>query len=190
LVLGLATAANASLTGITLSINGSTMASGVTTSITIPVCTTLDIDVSGPQGYMYLGYVVIQANPGSGGEWGDNIASPPAGYYAQSGYPIVQAAAGTMASTGRYVDLTGDWGFPVFGYTMTAATAPGTTVAGGDEFDYAYHCASAPNILTVTLWDDAGGYTTPQDTIIVHQIPEPITLTLLGLGGLLLRRRK
>jgi len=35
--------------------------------------------------------------------------------------------------------------------------------------------------------DDAGAV---MDSQIIHQIPEPITLALLGLGGLFLRRRK
>jgi hypothetical protein len=29
-----------------------------------------------------------------------------------------------------------------------------------------------------------------QDSVVIHQIPEPITMALLGLGGLFLRRRK
>jgi hypothetical protein len=29
-----------------------------------------------------------------------------------------------------------------------------------------------------------------EDTLTIHQIPEPTTIALLGLGGLLLRRRK
>jgi hypothetical protein len=44
--------------------------------------------------------------------------------------------------------------------------------------------------VKITLWDVGEGYGSPQDTIIVHQIPEPTTMLLLGLGGLLLRRRK
>jgi len=30
----------------------------------------------------------------------------------------------------------------------------------------------------------------PLDSILIHQIPEPMTMVLLGIGGLLLRRRK
>ena len=27
-------------------------------------------------------------------------------------------------------------------------------------------------------------------TVVIHEVPEPMTMALLGLGGLLLRRRK
>ncbi len=46
--------------------------------------------------------------------------------------------------------------------------------------------------LTLVGIDDSSGEVikTLYDTQIIHQIPEPMTLGLLGLGGLFLRRRK
>jgi hypothetical protein len=41
--------------------------------------------------------------------------------------------------------------------------------------------------VTLTLEGDLSGVL---DTQVIHQIPEPITFALLGLGGLFLRRRK
>ena len=48
------------------------------------------------------------------------------------------------------------------------------------------HCEELGDVH-VTLFN-AG--MVPIDTITIHQIPEPITMALLGLGGLFLRRRK
>jgi len=59
-----------------------------------------------------------------------------------------------------------------------------------------FHCTAAPGDVTISLVKivdergDGGALTiTPYDSVIIHQIPEPITMALLGLGGLFLRRR-
>jgi hypothetical protein len=44
--------------------------------------------------------------------------------------------------------------------------------------------------VTLQLWDFAEGDPFVIDSQVIHQIPEPITMVLLGLGGLMLRRRK
>jgi hypothetical protein len=48
------------------------------------------------------------------------------------------------------------------------------------------HCEDLGDVI-LTLTTDVGGML---DTQVIHQIPEPITFALLGLGGLFLRRRK
>jgi len=70
-----------------------------------------------------------------------------------------------------------------------------------------WHCDGQPNDVTITVEDlDPGEVTYTQEVdwvngtfqpltwdtagVIVHQIPEPMTLTLLGLGGLALIRRR
>lgn len=54
-----------------------------------------------------------------------------------------------------------------------------------------FHCESQPNDAVIDLWSSPGGAVwTLVDTATIHQIPEPMTMVLLGLGGLLLRRRK
>lgn len=50
-----------------------------------------------------------------------------------------------------------------------------------------FHCI-APNIdVVATLYTGDGTYV---DSFVIHQIPEPVTMALLGLGTLFLRRRK
>jgi hypothetical protein len=49
-----------------------------------------------------------------------------------------------------------------------------------------FHC-EAPGDVTLTLTGDVSGVF---DTQVIHQIPEPMTIGLLGLGGLFLRRRR
>ena len=54
--------------------------------------------------------------------------------------------------------------------------------------DYGFECTGLGDVVIYLLADDLS---TVLDTITIHQIPEPMTIALLGLGGLfLLRRRK
>ena len=50
-----------------------------------------------------------------------------------------------------------------------------------------FHCTGQPGDVLLKLFDVDGNL---MDSQIIHQIPEPITFALLGLGGLFLRRRK
>jgi hypothetical protein len=49
------------------------------------------------------------------------------------------------------------------------------------------HCEFGPSDDTIILWSQDAE---ELDRIVIHQIPEPATIALLGLGGLMLRRRK
>lgn len=173
LVLGIASFANAAL--IELSLDGATNGSGVTQETTVAVCTYVVIDVHGAADHTYLGYVIIQDDSEGGGEW---LTDDGEG----GTYPKILAGAGDMAKVTDYTYA--GWGF---GYELVADYAPGGSV-GGAEFELLFHCTSVGDV-TITLWEDPD-YTTPADTIIIHQIPEPLTIALLGLGGLFLRRRR
>jgi hypothetical protein len=68
----------------------------------------------------------------------------------------------------------------------------GAGVGPGKVFDgILLHCEGGMGDVVITLWGSTDYITgTLLDTVIIHQIPEPMTMALLGLGGLFLRRRK
>jgi hypothetical protein len=65
--------------------------------------------------------------------------------------------------------------------------------ADGVYFDeILFHCQGEGDVTVYlydigTTWDIADGVI---DSVVISQVPEPMTIALLGLGGLLLRRRK
>ena len=75
----------------------------------------------------------------------------------------------------------------------------GNPLAGDVMYDeFLFHCEGVGD-ATVELWSlvnsvplpgEAYVLTTLLDSVTIHQVPEPMTMVLLGLGGLLLRRRK
>ena len=200
LVLGLTSMANAvTITvdgNVELSVGGVTDGVMNTTLVDLLVCETLVIDVHGPADGDYSGIVVIMGDPDPhpttvGGEWGDELGPPyepmcSSYYYEVEGYPIVYAAAGDhtgetpLAYAQRYE--YDDWGW---GYEITAASA--TSVPGGKQFEFLFHCCLEEDV-TIQLYDYWSWNLA--DTIVVHQIPEPATIALLGLGSMFLMRRR
>jgi PEP-CTERM motif len=64
------------------------------------------------------------------------------------------------------------------------------TFAGGTYFDSInFHADGPGDVLVQLVWTPTLDVFTPIDSLIVH-VPEPATIVLLCLGGLMLRRRK
>jgi hypothetical protein len=99
-------------------------------------------------------------------------------------------------------------GYPEVGFNASSAVwmnavpldaVVNGTYAGTIANSFTFTCTGngdvAVSLVNITqAWnDDLGGFDAPVfttfDSVTIHQIPEPITMTLLGLGGLFLRRR-
>jgi hypothetical protein len=164
LVLGMATAANAT---VQLYIDGSPIGS----SLDVVTGTTLTIQVYSDEVANWGGYLMLD-DPGS-----DGALSNPQTY----------AAAGNMGSMTPY--SYAGWGY---GYTVTTSDSGGATQAGVQHSaDWDTTSLDVGDSATVSLYDGRVSSYTPVDTLALTVIiPEPMTIGLLGLGGLFLVRRR
>jgi hypothetical protein len=94
-------------------------------------------------------------------------------------------------------DFFADEGYPDVGPLINEITFLDSTVPFEDLvgvlFDFKeFHCTNGdpPNDVVITLLNANDYPFTVLDRLVIHQIPEPMTIALLGLGGLFLRRRK
>ena len=162
LVLGLASTANATLS---LRLNGSDLGAEATIEVTDVVVIGIYDDQAG--GYVdFLSYLDI----GLIAEGGYALTSPRLGPY-----------AGDAASINQYTYL----GYDEFLITQADMATPDPDP--GEYFLVDLECIKDLVDVQVILTLDGVGQV---DSAIIHQVPEPMTIALLGLGGLLLRRRR
>jgi hypothetical protein len=160
LVFGLASTANA----VMLQIDGASAA-----YIAIEEGTTSLITVVGEDASSWLGYLVIE-------QGGTGVLSDVA----------ILPAAGDLAAASPYVEE--GWGA---GYMLSTAAGPdsSTPISAGSQFNVNFSGGTLGETAKISLYLDPE-YTTPVASINVSIIPEPMTIALLSLGALFLRKRK
>jgi hypothetical protein len=172
LVLSMATMANAGLQFVTS--NGVTEVNP-STVVTINLVTTQGTTISGfgwdaVQGLGEASNGLISSNFGS--QMGGNVYNPATGIilggtYASDVHTPIQYSGGTVYSFQLHI--------PSLPFSSIITV---NTYADGDNYLDAYYFASG-------VGEVDGNFT----GLTLHVIPEPMTMGLLGLGGLFLRRR-
>jgi len=116
----------------------------------------------------WLGYIIIEE--GGAGSL-ENVA--------------ILDAAGDLGAAGLYEEV--GWGT---GFELSVAMGPAGNppVAAGTQFSLDY-VGAVGDTATISLFVDPE-YTIPVASANVTVVPEPMTIILLGLGGLFLRRRR
>ena len=99
--------------------------------------------------------------------------------------PIILDAAGDLGAAAAYTEA--GWGT---GYELSASMSPSGSppIAVGSQFSFDY-IGAIGDTATISLFVDPE-FTTPVATVNVTVVPEPMTILLLSLGGLFLRRRR
>jgi hypothetical protein len=187
LVLGLASVASAQLVGLDISVNGNH--EPVDSMIVLLPSETLTLDI----------HVNADITPGSAGEGNWLLICETAAGIISGGVKVPYGDVTLMgpdSASGAGVAGMPDGYDGVYGAILLVGTTtlvPASTIL----FDgILFHCEgplTSPRDVVVSLsrLTDEGEYTGEiYDTVTIHQIPEPMTIMLLGLGGLLLRRRK
>lgn len=191
-VLAMATVANAALK---ISVGG--VVDPPESSITLFPSDYVELDITGDgQDVNPTPYLLI-IGPGSinGGSMLYDQGPPPSAYAVYLDAEAKRDEWDPTKTVGEYLaDFAATWGVPGLADLSNAQiisdkpTPPPTTGTLVD--DIMFHCEGYGDVLIRLVgWDDNGEMYN-YDTMVIHQIPEPATMLLLGLGSLLLRRRK
>ena len=173
LVLGMASAANAALL---ISVDGQTDLAD--TEVTLMPSDTVVIDIWG-DGATGTGDFLLGLDVGGPGALNiDDAVILYAGSYTYIGWLDYAYVAGLVGLQNPMVMISMTDVPPV---GTPKAPLEGTLVDG-----IIFHCDGLGDV-TLSLYDLNLALL---DTQVIHQIPEPMTIALLGLGGLFLRRRK
>lgn len=124
------------------------------------------ITVTSDHGNAWLGYLVLA--DGGVGALADGIA----------------VAAGDLGAAIAYTEA----GFGT-GFEITTASSTVGGLKPGTQWTFNFSSADA-GVANVLMYDDAAGYSAPVSAIAFTVIPEPMTMGLLALGGLFIRRKK
>ena len=165
LVLGLCSTANAMLTAIEIDVDGSHADS----SVSVAVSGTISLEIySGSDTDTGYGYLAIEDN----------------GLYSLSNGQVTTNAGDKGSWTGPFTMPTYVPGYNLL--ELGVSKSASGTITAGTMFLIDFTAGSSTGTVDVVLYDES--LVTMDSTTII--IPEPMTIALLGLGGLFLRRRR
>jgi hypothetical protein len=114
------------------------------------------------------------------------------------GYIIIEEGGAGVLENAAILDAAGDLGAATTfsevgwgtGFELSAAMSPVGVppLAAGPQFSVDY-VGVVGDTATISVFADPE-YTTPVASVNVTVVPEPMTILLLGVGGLFLRRRR
>jgi hypothetical protein len=179
-VLAIATVANA---GLKLSVEGVEAPTGA--QIAMGATQVIGVNAAGESATL-SGMVIFEGAGAAVDSTGMSIINMGFTGGADSNYII------DVSTDSAYVDWAKGFGFDPFAvmyYEIINVAVPPAVIPDGMIIDGLKLSSSADmGTITISLFNAAAETTVATQTI--EQIPEPITIALLGLGGLFLRRRK
>jgi hypothetical protein len=114
------------------------------------------------------------------------------------GYIIIEEGGAGVLENAAILDAAGDLGAATdyteagwgTGFELSAAMSPVGVppLAAGPQFSFDY-VGVVGDTATISVFADPE-YTMPVASVNITVVPEPMTILLLGLGGLFLRRRR